>query len=210
MRILLLLFTFLFTLNSISANSEDEVLQVVQEGLTITVVNFKDGDKIKLFELETGVHILSKTIDQVDLSLLPLGKYLLENNEGKSAVIEKTDNDIIIESLGTNFIVEVDSEFTTYEEVGLGKELESYYAPSESNELFVSREGDLITVVDFKEGDKIKLFEVKNKVHVLSKTTGEIDLSQLAAGKYLLEDNNGKFIQIEKVEEELEYAEEGF
>ncbi|GAA3514507.1 hypothetical protein GCM10022393_30580 [Aquimarina addita] len=207
MRILLLFFTFLITLNTTAANFEDDALEVVQEGLIVTVVNFEEGDKIKLFELETGVHILSKTIDQVDLSLLPIGKYLLENSQGKSAVIEKTDLEIIIEeSLGTDFIVDTDSEFTSYNEVNIGEELENYYAPSESNELLIARDGDLITVVDFEEGDKIKLFEVKNKVHVLSKTTGKIDLSQLASGRYLIEDNHGKFIQIEKEEEVTTYV----
>ena len=60
----------------------------------MTVLDFEEGDVIKLFEVKNTVHILSKTINVVDLSQLPAGIYFLENNKGESVVLEKfLDND---------------------------------------------------------------------------------------------------------------------
>ncbi|WP_299245655.1 hypothetical protein [uncultured Aquimarina sp.] len=205
MRTLAFIFSLLFFTN-LNARIEDDSLEIAREGLVVVVVDFKEGDKIKLFEVETGDHILSKTRGQIDLSQLPSGKYLLENNEGKSVVIEKTDLDIFIEEeLGTDYIVEVDSDSMPINDKSVEEELEEYYLTSEVNPLSITREGDLITVVDFEEGDKIKLFEVVDKVHILSKTTKLVDLTQLPTGKYILENDRGQAVMIEKFDVELQY-----
>ncbi|MDH7444441.1 hypothetical protein [Aquimarina sp. 2201CG14-23] len=201
MRTLAFIFGLLFFVN-LNARNNDDNLQIAREGLVVVVVDFKDGDKIKLFEVETGDHILSKTRGQIDLSQLPSGKYLLENNEGQSVVIEKTDIDIIIdEALGTDYIVERDSDAMPVNDMSVEEELENYYSKSELNPLDILREGDLVTVLNFEEGDKIKLFEVVDKVHVLSKTTETVDLAQLPAGKYILENNYGQSVVIEMFED---------
>ncbi|WP_298313436.1 hypothetical protein [uncultured Aquimarina sp.] len=205
MRTLAFIFSLLFFTN-LNARIEDNNLEIAREGLVVVVIDFKEGDKIKLFEVETGDHILSKTRGQIDLSQLPSGKYLLENNEGKSVVIEKTDFDIVIEEeLGTEYIVEVDSDRMPVNNMSVEEELEEYYLTSEVNPLSITRDGDLITVMDFEEGDKIKLFEVVDKVHILSKTTKLVDLTQLPTGKYILENDRGQAVMIEKFDVELQY-----
>ncbi|AXT53283.1 hypothetical protein D1818_21550 [Aquimarina sp. BL5] len=205
MRTLAFIFGLLFFTN-LNARIEDNNLEIAREGLVVVVIDFKEGDKIKLFEVETGDHILSKTRGQIDLSQLPSGKYLLENNEGKSVVIEKTDFDIVIEEeLGTEYIVEVDSDRMPVNNMSVEEELEEYYLTSEVNPLSITRDGDLITVMDFEEGDKIKLFEVVDKVHILSKTTKLVDLTQLPTGKYILENDRGQAVMIEKFDVELQY-----
>ncbi|MFD2565345.1 hypothetical protein [Aquimarina rubra] len=205
MRTLAFIFALLFFTN-VNARIEDDNLQIAREGLVVVVLDFKEGDKIKLFEVETGDHILSKTRGQIDLSQLPPAKYLLENSEGKSVVIEKTDNDIFIEKeLGAEYIVEYDSESMTANSISVEEELEEYYLTSEVNPLGIKRDGDIITVVDFEEGDKIKLFEMVGKIHVLSKTTKVVDLTQLASGKYILENDRGQAVVVEKFDVELEY-----
>ncbi len=65
-------------------------------------------------------------------------------------------------------------------------------------ELLIEREGDVVTVIDFKRGDSIKLFEVESGDIVLMKTTGKIDLGQLPAGKYIIEHCKGKKVIVEK------------
>jgi len=208
MRALAFIFGLFFFTN-LNARIEDDNLQVAREGLVVVVVDFKEGDKIKLFEVETGDHILSKTRGEIDLSQLPSGKYLLENNEGKSVVIEKRDIDIFIEEeLGTDYVVAIDSDVIPTNDMSVEEELENYYAHSELNPLHINRVGDLITVVDFEEGDKIKLFEVIGKIHVLSKTTEVVDLTQLETGKYILENDKGQSVVVEKFEivEQDEYA----
>jgi len=200
MRTLTFIFSLLF-LTNLNACIEDDSLEILKEGFVVVVVDFNEGDKIKLFEVETGDHILSKTIGQVDLSQLPLGKYLLENNEGKSIVIEKTDLDIVIDDmLGMDYMVASDSKSMPVNDMSIEEELEDYYSTAERNPLEISREGDLITVLGFEDGDKIKLFEVIDRVHVLSKTTQIVDLTQLEAGKYILENNKGQSVVIEKFE----------
>ncbi|QKX05929.1 hypothetical protein HN014_13775 [Aquimarina sp. TRL1] len=205
MRTTLLLITLFFVTNFYAFS--DNNLQVEFDGLTVVVVNFEEGDKIKLFEVETGDHVLSKTRGQIDLSQLPIGKYLLENNEGRSIVIERGEDEIYLEEedvLGTDYMVAEDSERATdLGDMNTAEELNNFYASTDSDELEISREGDIITVVDFEEGDMIKLFEIKNTVHVLSKTTRTIDLSQLPFGRYVLENNRGKAIVIEKIKEEI-------
>ncbi|AXT56136.1 hypothetical protein D1815_10365 [Aquimarina sp. AD1] len=207
MRALIFIFS-LFFLTNLNARFEDDDLQIAREGFVIVVVDFKEGDKIKMFEVETGDHILSKTRGQIDLSQLPSGKYLLENSEGKSVVIEKSENDIVIEKeLGTEYIVEYDSESMSSNDVTVEEELEEYYLKSELNPLGITRNGDVITVVDFLEGDKIKLFEMIGKIHVLSKTTEVVDLTQLATGKYILENDRGQSVVVEKFDVDLEFTE---
>ncbi|MFC5046435.1 hypothetical protein ACFSTE_03550 [Aquimarina hainanensis] len=205
MRTTLLLITLFFVTNFYAFS--DNNLQVEFDGLTVVVVNFEEGDKIKLFEVETGDHVLSKTRGQIDLSQLPIGKYLLENNEGRSIVIERGEDEIYLEEedvLGTDYMVAEDSERATdLGDMNTAEELNNFYASTDSDELEISREGDIIIVVDFEEGDMIKLFEIKNTVHVLSKTTRTIDLSQLPFGRYVLENNRGKAIVIEKIKEEI-------
>ncbi|WP_378177067.1 hypothetical protein [Aquimarina sp. SS2-1] len=205
MRTLAFIFS-LFFLANLNARNEDDNLQIAREGFVVVVVDFKEGDKIKLFEVETGAHILSKTRGQIDLTQLPLGKYLLENSEGKSVVIEKTEVDIFVEKeLGSEYIVAYDSETATNNEVTVEEELEEYYFTSEVNPLAITRDGDMITVLDFLDGDKIKLFEMVGKIHVLTKTTKKVDLTQLASGKYILENDRGQAVVVEKFDVELEY-----
>ncbi|EZH72927.1 hypothetical protein ATO12_22625 [Aquimarina atlantica] len=192
---------FLF-LNSY-ANDLDQILEVEKEGLVVVVVDFQDGDKIKLFEVESGDHILSKTHGEIDLSQLPMGSYLLENNQGQSVVIVRMEEDIniegAIENVESDFVVEYDSERANMpSEVNVEEEFVHYYENSETNLLEITREGDFVTVVNFEEGDKIKLFEVKNTVHILSKTTNFVDLSQLPVGVYVLENNRGESVVVEK------------
>ncbi len=204
MKIITLLFSLLF-LTSLNARVDGDGLNIEREGLIIVVIDFEEGDKIKLFEVETGDHILSKTRGQIDLSQLPSGKYLLENNKGESVVIEKTDTDIFVEEeLGTDYIVAKDSEYAVPSSISVEEQLENFYVASELDPLYINREGDIITVIDFEEGDLIKLFEIKNTVHVLSKTVGTVDLSQLPVGKYVLENNKGQSTIIEKFEEKEE------
>ncbi|SEL81258.1 hypothetical protein SAMN04487910_3331 [Aquimarina amphilecti] len=207
MRALIFIFS-LFFLTNLNARFEDDDLQIAREGLVIVVVDFKDGDKIKMFEVETGDHILSKTRGQIDLSQLPSGRYLLENNKGKSVVIEKSEDDIVIEKeLGTEYIVEYDSESMSGDNITVEEELEEYYLQSELNPLAITRNGDVITVSDFLEGDKIKLFEMIGKIHVLSKTTEVVDLTQLSTGKYILENDRGQSVVVEKFDVDLEFTE---
>ncbi|MBQ4820337.1 hypothetical protein [Aquimarina sp. MMG016] len=198
MRTLATIFSLLFFIN-VNANIDDDALRIEREGLVVSVVDFQEGDKLKLFEFESGEHILSKTSDQIDLSMLPAGKYLLENSKGKSVVIERTDEELLLEkALDDSYVVERDSKMVEVEDVALEEELESFYSNSDDNLLAIEREGDLITIVDFKEGDQIKLFEVKNTVHILTKTQGFVDLSQLPAGVYFIENNEGDAVVVEK------------
>ncbi|MFL1896037.1 hypothetical protein ACJRPK_10065 [Aquimarina sp. 2-A2] len=205
---LLLLSLILFTQNIVANSDGEKVLQIEKDGMIINVVNFEEGDKIKLFEVETGEHILSKTRGQIDLSFLPVGRYLVENNEGLSVVVERTDGELAIEDYLTNDFVAVDNanvaEVATFED-------EYSALLANKNMLEINQEGDIVTVLDFEDGDKIKLFEVKNIVHILSKTTPKIDLGLLPAGRYLLENNRGLAVIIEKVDEtEEEYADGSF
>lgn len=198
MKIVLLVFTLFWGVTA-SANNDD-VLEVEKDGLVVNVVDFKDGDKIKLFEAETGEHILSKSIGQIDLSMLPNGKYLLENNEGKSVIIERTGDEIIVEDMLTDeYVVEKDSDIIQEEQIAMEKQLERFYHQGSSKILSIAREGDIVTVLDFQEGDEIKLFEVKDTVHILSKTEGFVDLSQLPVGVYFIENNRGESVIVEKL-----------
>lgn len=215
MKILLCFLNFLFFVG-VYANTNDDSLEVEMQGLVVFVVDFDNGDKLKLFEVETGDHILSKTHSEVDLSQLPIGSYLLENNKGKSIVINRLEEELNIEGvtgkeliLGQDFVLENDSErIDMAADVDMVDEYVTYYENSQTGLLQIEREGDMVTVTDFVDGDKIKLFEVKNKTHILSKTTDYVDLSQLPEGQYLLKNNRGLSVVLEKyVDEELEIAE---
>ncbi len=199
-------FFSLFLFFNCYANNNDGILTVEKDGLVVEVLDFQDGDKIKLFEIETGDHILSKTHAQIDLSQLPVGSYLLENNEGKSIVIDRLEEDLrvdgAISAIHNDFLLERDSKKSLVPaDINVEQEFIRYYENSETNLLAIEREGDMITVVNFEEGDKIKLFEVKNTVHILSKTSNFVDLSQLPAGMYVLENNKGESVVVEKYSE---------
>lgn len=203
MRSIAYFFSLFLFLNSY-ANDLSQSLQVEKEGLIIVVVDFQEGDKLKLFEVESGDHVLSKTRGQIDLSQLPMGAYLLENSMGESIVIQRLEEEISIEGEITDnveqeFVVEQDSKrMYVPSEITVEQEYIQYYENAETNLLEITREGDIITVVDFQEGDMIKLFEVKNTVHVLSKTINYVDLSQLPVGVYVLENNKGESVVVEK------------
>lgn len=202
MRSIIYFFSLFLFLNSY-ANDMDQPLEVEMEGLIVVVVDFQEGDKIKLFEVESGDHVLSKTHGEIDLSQLPMGSYLLENNEGRSVVIERLEEEIsiqgVLENTVTDFVLENDSErIFVPAEINVEQEYIHYYDNAETNLLEITRDGDYITVVDFVEGDKIKLFEVKNTVHILSKTTNFVDLSQLPVGVYVLENDKGESVVVEK------------
>ncbi|TYP70864.1 hypothetical protein [Aquimarina intermedia] len=198
---LLLLSLILFTQNIVANSDGEKVLQIEKDGMIINVVNFEEGDKIKLFEVETGEHILSKTRGQIDLSFLPVGRYLVENNEGLSVVVERTDDELAIEDYLTNDFVAVDNanvdEIATFED-------EYKTLLTHTSRLEISQKGNIVNILNFEEGDKIKLFEVKNIVHILTKTTPKIDLELLSAGRYLIENNRGFAVVIEKVDKEEE------
>ncbi|WP_108801615.1 hypothetical protein [Aquimarina sp. Aq107] len=203
MKVIALIFSLFLSL-IISAN-EDNKLTVHMDGLTVEVLNFEEGDKLKLFELETGDHILSKSYSLIDLSQLPVGSYLLENNEGKSLVINRQEEELMIDGAvilqEEEFIVEDDAQLADVsgdEEMNVEKDFINNYVNSNQNLLNIEREGDIIVVLDFEDGDKLKLFEVKDTIHVLSKTTNEIDLSQLPVGLYILENSKGDSVVVEK------------
>lgn len=200
MRTVTTIFCLLLALNVFS-NSEDGNLQITRDGNVIIIVNFQEGDKIKLFEANTGDHILSKSYGEIDLSQLPQGEYLLENNKGKSIIIEKLDAENYIERpLENTFeVTDANVEVETLETEEVLED--NSYTVSNARILDIEREGDMITVVDFKDGDEIKLFEVETTTHVLSKTRGTVDLSQLPAGKYILENNEGKTVVLEKYDD---------
>ncbi|WP_027411334.1 hypothetical protein [Aquimarina muelleri] len=203
MRSIAYFFSLFLFLNSY-ANGLGQSLQVEKEGLIVVVIDFQEGDKLKLFEVESGDHVLSKTRGQIDLSQLPMGAYLLENSIGESIVIQRLEGEVIIEggivdNEEQDFVVEEDSKrLYMSSETTVEQEYIQYYENEETNLLEIIREGDIVTVVDFEVGDKIKLFEVKNTVHVLSKTTNYIDLSQLPTGVYVLENNKGESVIVEK------------
>jgi len=208
MKVTALLFS-LFLSISIFANV-DKGLAVYQDGLTVEVVDFVEGDKLKLFELETGDHILSKSYSLIDLSQLPIGYYLLENNEGRSIIIERQEETLLIDgeviAQEENLVVEADdSQIITLEEEEQGMDVEQDFINTQmvenKNSLTIQRDGDVVEVLNFEDGDKLKLFEVKDTIHVLSKTTNVIDMSQLPVGLYLLENNNGDSVIIEKFTE---------
>ena len=193
----------LFLTVSIFANN-DKGLSVYQDGLTIEVMDFHDGDKLKLFEIETGDHILSKSYASVDLSQLPVGAYRLENNLGQSIIIDRQEESLAIEGAvlteESDFVVEQGAQMSDVlvTDESIEEDLIDSYAGNSNNKLNIQREGDIITVLNFEEGDKLKLFEVKDTVHVLSKTTNVIELSQLPVGVYLLENGKGESVIIEK------------
>ncbi len=198
-----LIVCFLSLFLSIAGYSNDDDLTVEKDGLVVEVIDFKEGDKLKLFEIETGDHILSKTHGQIDLSQLPVGSYLLENNEGKSIVIDRLEEELnvdgAISAIHNDFLIERDSKRVYMPaDIDVEQEYVHYYENAETNLLAIEREGDVITVIDFVEGDKIKLFEVKNTVHILSKTSNFVDLSQLPIGVYVLENNKGESVVVEK------------
>ncbi|WP_378177049.1 hypothetical protein [Aquimarina sp. SS2-1] len=204
MKVTALIFS-LFLSISVFAYSDDE-LSVYQDGLTVEVADFEDGDELKLFELETGHHILSKSYSRVDLSQLPVGSYLLENNEGKSIIIDRLEEELVINGVVVTqeeeLIVEDTMDVVAENEASQTEEVSSEnYMSSSENQLAIEREGNIIEVLDFEDGDKIKLFEVKDTIHVLSKTTNIIDLSQLPIGVYLLENNRGDSVIVEKFTE---------
>ncbi|MCK8522009.1 T9SS type A sorting domain-containing protein [Aquimarina sp. D1M17] len=201
MKLITCFFGLLLFINSYAGDGEK--LEVEQDGLVVVVLDFEEGDKIKLFEIETGDHVLSKTHGQIDLSQLPIGAYLLENNEGRSIVIERLEEglnvDGAITAIHNDFLLERDSKRVMMPaEIDVEQEYMHYYDNAETNLLAIEREGDMITVVDFEEGDKIKLFEVKNTVHILTKTSNFVDLSQLPAGVYVLENSKGDSVVVEK------------
>ncbi|MEW7292636.1 hypothetical protein [Aquimarina sp. 2304DJ70-9] len=202
MKSIAYIFSLLFFVASY-ANDNDQTLEVEKDGLLVMVMNFEEGDKIKLFEVETGDHILSKTHNEIDLSQLPMGSYLLENSEGKSIVIQRLEDELNIDGVfdivNDEFVLERDSERVyVSSEVDVEEEFVNYYEHTQTGLLEITRDGDIVTVVDFVEGDKIKLFEVKDTVHILSKTEGYVDLSQLPTGVYVLENNKGESVVVEK------------
>ena len=211
MKLITCIFSLFLFLNSY-ANISDGDLKVEKDGLVVVVLDFEEGDKIKLFEIETGEHILSKTHSEIDLSQLPIGSYLLENNDGESVVIDRMEEELkvdgAINAIHNDFLLERDSaRVMVPAEIDVEQEYMHYYDNSETNLLAITREGDVITVEDFEEGDKIKLFEVKNTVHVLTKTTNFVDLSQLPAGVYVLENDRGDSVVVEKFVDKDQVAE---
>lgn len=200
MKTITLLFSLFLSLVSIA--KDDNGLVVKQDGLVVEVMDFEEGDKLKLFEVETGDHILSKSYSHIDLSQLPVGSYILENSQGQSVVIDRLEEELMIEGAvfaqDENFEVEDSMMADAGESTDVEEGFIKNYVNSNQNQLDIHRDGDIVTVLNFEEGDKLKLFEVKDTVHVLSKTTNVIDLSLLPVGVYLLENNNGDSVIVEK------------
>ncbi len=200
MKTITLLFSLFLSLISIA--KDDNGLVVKQDGLVVEVMDFEEGDKLKLFEVETGDHILSKSYSHIDLSQLPVGSYILENSQGQSVVIDRLEEELMIEGAvfaqDENFEVEDSMMADAGESTDVEEGFIKNYVNSNQNQLDIHRDGDIVTVLNFEEGDKLKLFEVKDTVHVLSKTTNVIDLSLLPVGVYLLENNNGDSVIVEK------------
>ena len=194
-KITLSIFSLILSVCAFATEGEEKELKIETEGYAVTVVDFKDGDEIKLFEAETGTHILSKTRGFIDLSQLPNGTYILENTNGKSTTLERTEIELYIAPpLGSAFVVE-DNASEELPEEELEEELRLL---KNRKAIDIKQEGNIVTVVDFKEGDAIKLFEIKDTVHVLTKTSGVIDLTQLEVGKYFIENKEGAVALIEK------------
>jgi len=204
-----MLFLSLFFFFSIFANDNDS-LRVVHDGFIVEVVDFEEGDKLKLFEVQSGDHVLSKSYKSIDLSQLPIGSYLLENNKGQSVIIDRLEEELVINGstavnndtfiLGAESVKveDVSEDITVPQEITTEEKPINDHLNSQQNLLSIQREGDVVTVVNFEEGDKLRLFEVKGLVHVLSKTTNVIDLSQLPVGAYVLEDNRGNSVIVKK------------
>ncbi len=196
----ILSFLFVFSFAFATDNKEKE-LEIQTEGYIVTVLDFRDGDEIKLFEAETGVHILSKTRDYIDLSQLPNGLYVIENANGKSTTIERTEIELYVAPpLDSSYIVTEDASEKTEDE----ETLEELSLLKNRQAIDIKQEGNIITVLNFEEGDVIKLFEIKNTVHVLTKSTGVIDLTLLEPGKYFIENKKGAVAFIEKLANEEE------
>ncbi len=196
----ILSFLFVFSFAFATDNKEKE-LEIQTEGYIVTVLDFRDGDEIKLFEAETGVHILSKTRDYIDLSQLPNGLYVIENANGKSTTIERTEIELYVAPpLDSSYIVTEDASEKTEDE----ETLEELSLLKNRQAIDIKQEGNIITVLNFEEGDVIKLFEIKNTVHVLTKSTGVIDLTFLEPGKYFIENKKGAVAFIEKLANEEE------
>ena len=87
MKVTALIFSLFFSVAIFAKN--DNELTVQQDGLVVEVVDFEEGDKLKLFEVKDLIHVLSKTTNIIDLSQLPAGLYILENSRGNSVVVEK-------------------------------------------------------------------------------------------------------------------------
>ncbi len=75
--------------------------------------------------------------------------------------------------------------------------IQGYANDNLSEKLEISHTGSIVNIVDFQEGDTLRLFEFTTADIVLKKTYGEIDFFQLAEGRYVLENTEGKKVLIE-------------
>lgn len=193
MKTKLLFLSLLLSAHIFATDNED--LNVEKKGLSIEVVDFEDGDKLKLFEINTGDHVLSKSYSQVDLSQLPEGTYLLEDNHGKSIQIDKKADALYIDESLVSYQEKVefvtDAEFATEEEIATMHRELGKSSGEAGRFLEVQRIGNIIKVLNFETGDKLKLFQIKDNTHILTKTIDTIDLSDLPHGSYLLENKKG-------------------
>ena len=190
---------------TVFANTEKEELEIQQEGQVVTIVDFEEGDQIKVFETATGVHILSKQRGQIDLSQLPEGSYTIIDNNGRTIEVINNSEEIITNTLSISTEVIEDAPLLEQEEIIEAEVIDNNTSESTNisafNSLEVLQEGNHITIVDFEEGDKIKVFEYKDNIHVLTKKVDTVDLSQLPSGKYLIENSKNQIALVEKIEE---------
>lgn len=192
----------LVTSTTLFANTEKEELEIQQEGQVVTIVNFEEGSKIKVFETATGIHILSKKRGQVDLSQLPEGSYTIIDNYGRTIQIVN-DGEGVIENAPTNtFEVVEDASEVIENNVESTFENEDYANHSENrfDSLEIAQEENTVTITNFEDGDEIIVFEFQGKTHVLTKKSDSVDLSQLPSGKYLFENNKNQIAIVEKME----------
>ncbi|UZO79297.1 hypothetical protein NBT05_09970 [Aquimarina sp. ERC-38] len=181
------------------ANTEKEALEVRQEGQIVTVTNFEEGNKIKVFETVSGVHVLSKKRGQIDLSQLPEGSYTIIDNSGRTVEVINTGEIVEIDETTNEFLITEDAPLVVENEDSTAEEQPlndfTHYQP-----LKIKQVDNSIEILDFTDGDIIKVFEFENDIHVLTKKYNVIDLSQLPSGKYYLKNNKRQIAVVEKTE----------
>jgi len=77
-------------------DNPDERLEIVHTGSIIQVVDFQEGDTLRLFEFATADIVVKKTYGEIDFFQLAEGRYVLENTTGESVLIEYLNGTIEI------------------------------------------------------------------------------------------------------------------
>ena len=193
-NILLFIFTILFYSNLL-ANDDKNKLVIQQDDKVVTVLNFKEGDTLKLYEQVSNLHVLTSVSNKIDLSNLPVNNYYLVDHLGRKANLSNGVVNISEEEKYNNSESEKNENVNNNWTVAKVPEL---LGVNYNGNLKIKKDNNFIEVLDFKEGENLKLFELNGFVHVLTKSRKVIDFSQLNSGKYLLENSDtGNNILIE-------------